>query len=1324
MRNLFLLLALIVAGVQSSWAQAFVKTYQYNNFTFDLYSDALYFSVAVLKEINGQETDVTVPAYIENEGRTYYVRCGEGTITNNYVKTLIFNGSYDFNYHMGTSSSNVYMSSGLSCSQLTNITFNTVTFYYGGISYLLNLNCPLLTDISFIGNVPTFPEFESYGISFPPYWSKICSARGENVTAHVKNWTQAECDQNHQNAYVWKDFAAVVPYSETPQTVNVNASVSDGGALQISGQSALTNGSQTYEVEKGSDLTFYAYPSSTNCQVAHVYVNGTDVIGQITTQSDGKLKYTITNLQENVTISVVGASYTNQTFVRLGGNGTASFTTKHEGQTKSYNIPANGVVTAPLYEFDSGGFIRFVVTTSGEETVEIFRNGINVTSIFEKSGTTYTFETDDWEANDLWFAFVENVLDEAIWTIKYTDQRQFITFKDAAVKTICLANWDTNGDGKLTMAEAAAVTSLNANGSSSSVFYNNTEITSFTELQYFTGLTSLKSAFYGCSALEEVVVPNGVTNLNSAFGECLALKTVVVPETVTNIERAFGLVINSENISSLEHVILPSGLETIGQYAFVKSGLKSIDIPENVTTIGTYAFHSCVNLKTLYIPSSVTSIKGFIPDMGNSLSFHNCTGLESIAVDAQNNNYKSPNGCNAIIEKSSNKLILGCRNTVIPDGVVRLGGYSFYKQPITSVVIPESVTAIEASCFYNCADLAMVECKSETPPSIASTSFSGISADAVLKVPSGCTEAYKAAGWKTQDEDGVFKQIVEAEKSVTWNITQGGGMAGTQVIITRNGEEEESTLSSAFTAVKINNVGVEKVTLKVPVGHVEQVTKYRVRLLSYDENQDAALRNYLRQKFNMSSTRIALLLQTLGYIPTYFDTEEEALVIVGELATFNATSNIVSSLINQAVSDNVPIKVIYNGVDITSQMTFGDPLYAIYEVPIANLLNSAWEVSFDTSHRQTFVRSGGMLTTDIQYAIYNHELTVEIPNGIVTTVDLPPYSDTSENLQLNIRVADGESFKVLRNGIDVTYVFDYDEEEGYRNYFHNGGNISDEMSIQNWGFNTRDAAVWEIVYKSVEEQMKTLRVSNTDQMEIVYERNYTDGTTIPEYFKNPETGEIAEYRELFFDDSDRENTSSIYLKVPIPESQPIRVLCNGEDVTYSKHDEWINENWVTYIASMTQDQTWDISYDTSHKQTFIVKGGLYPEVNYEYKTGDIFKGVQVGGITEVCLPDYNPDYDNTYADFTIGTLPNESFTALRNGVDVTDKFTKEVVSDNLWRYTFNFDNSDVAAALGVDLRDPAVWQITIGDTASYDLNNDNKVDISDVTKLVNKVLNR
>ena len=429
-----------------------------------------------------------------------------------------------------------------------------------------------------------------------------------------------------------------------------------------------------------------------------------------------------------------------------------------------------------------------------------------------------------------------------------------------------------------------------------------------------------------------------------------------------------------------------------------------------------------------------------------------------------------------------------------------------------------------------------------------------------------------------------------------------------------------------------------------------------------------------------------------------------------------------------------PVRVLVNGQDVSYQFSTmpndGDGFRLCYEVPVSELTNCSWDISYNTDHQQTFVVKGGtrdLLVDFDREILYGGPVFSIFRNDGPATIYLPPFnSEYNSNIDMMVYANAGEGVTIKRNGVDVTALFEEKAASGYKYYDLdiNDADFEGDNTVSQFGFDIRDAAVWEIVYKSVEEQMKTLRVSNLDQMEIVYERNYTDGSTASEYFKNAETGEIAKYVERIFDDSDRENTRFIYLHVPIPESQPIRVLCNGEDVTYSKHDEWINGDWVTYIASMTQDQTWDISYDTSHKQTFIVKGGLYPEVNYEYKAGDITKDVQVGGITEVCLPDYNPDYDNTYADFTIGTLPNESFTALRNGVDVTNKFTKEVVSDNLWRYTFNFDNSDVAAALGVDLRDPAVWQITIGDTGRYDLNNDNKVDISDVTKLVNKVLNK
>ena len=435
-----------------------------------------------------------------------------------------------------------------------------------------------------------------------------------------------------------------------------------------------------------------------------------------------------------------------------------------------------------------------------------------------------------------------------------------------------------------------------------------------------------------------------------------------------------------------------------------------------------------------------------------------------------------------------------------------------------------------------------------------------------------------------------------------------------------------------------------------------------------------------------------------------------------------------------ATNEAKPVRVLVNGQDVSYQfndmVNDGDGFRLCYEVPVSALTNCSWDISYNTDHQQTFVVKGGSRESLVEVervVLYGEPNLCIFRNDGPATIYLPPFnSEYNSNIDMVVYANAGEGVTIKRNGFDVTALFEEKAESGYKYYDLdiNDADFEGDNTVSQFGFDIRDAAVWEIVYRSIDEQMKTLRVSNLDQMEIVYERNYTDGSTASEYFKNSETGEIAKYVERFFDDSDRENTRFIYLHVPIPESQPIRVLCNGEDVTYSKHDEWINGDWVTYIVSMTQDQTWDISYDTSHKQTFIVKGGLYPKVNYEYKAGDISKDVQVGGITEVCLPDYNPDYDTSYADFTISTLPNESFTAFRNGVDVTDKFTKEVVSDNLWRYTFNFDNSEVAAALDVDLRDPAVWQITIGDTDRYDVNRDGKISIADVTKLVNKILGK
>ena len=109
-----------------------------------------------------------------------------------------------------------------------------------------------------------------------------------------------------------------------------------------------------------------------------------------------------------------------------------------------------------------------------------------------------------------------------------------IEFADANVKALCVANWDTNGDGELSEAEAAAVTDLGE------VFKNDTTITSFNELQYFTGLTEISAnAFYLCKYLNTVIIPENVTVIgSSAFMYCPRLASITIPESITSIPYA------------------------------------------------------------------------------------------------------------------------------------------------------------------------------------------------------------------------------------------------------------------------------------------------------------------------------------------------------------------------------------------------------------------------------------------------------------------------------------------------------------------------------------------------------------------------------------------------------------------------------------------------------------------------------------------------------------------------------------------------------------------------------------------------------------------
>ncbi len=398
-----------------------------------------------------------------------------------------------------------------------------------------------------------------------------------------------------------------------------------------------------------------------------------------------------------------------------------------------------------------------------------------------------------------------------------TSEASNIIFADANVKTLCVANWDTDGDGELNEAEAAAVTDLGT------VFTSNTNITSFDELQYFTGLTSIGgSAFWYCSGLTGVTIPNSVTSIgSSAFSGCSSLTSVTIPNSVTSIgEMAFngcsGLtsVTIPNSVTSISNnalaycfgltsVTIPNSVTSIGKYAFNGcSGLTSVTIGNSVTSIGSSAFYGCSSLRSVTIPNSVTII--------GSEAFYGCSGLTSISVASGNTKYDSRNNCNAIIETTSNILIAGCKNTTIPNSVTSIGssafsgcsdltsitipnsvmsiGYqafsycqgltsvtipnsvtsigkwAFYRcSGLTSVTIPNSLTSIGSEAFYYCSRLTSVVSKITTPFAFGSSAFRYIATNCTLTVPAGTKDAYIAAGWTEE----VFKGgIIEIDNHI------------------------------------------------------------------------------------------------------------------------------------------------------------------------------------------------------------------------------------------------------------------------------------------------------------------------------------------------------------------------------------------------------------------------------------------------------------------------------------------------------------------------------------------------------------------------------
>ena len=300
-----------------------------------------------------------------------------------------------------------------------------------------------------------------------------------------------------------------------------------------------------------------------------------------------------------------------------------------------------------------------------------------------------------------------------------------------------ISNTYENGQGVIIF--NGAITSIG-----DSAFYGCTTLTSMVLPNTVSSIG--KEAFRGCSSLKSISLGNSLYSIGDyAFRYCSSMQSFTIPKSVYTIgkqvfEGCTGAITvdskivetnyNSENApftstggwlygSKFSELIIGDNVTKVGDYALAYCNtLNKISIGHRVESIGAYAFYNCTSLKTATIHDRVASIGAGV--------FKGCTSLTSVSI---------PDSVTAIKEQT----FYGCssmKSLTIPNSITSIGKEAFYN--CTGELIVNSRVLVEGGCTLASSKFTKITI-CEGPTKISSTFIQNISTLSSINIPNSVT---------------------------------------------------------------------------------------------------------------------------------------------------------------------------------------------------------------------------------------------------------------------------------------------------------------------------------------------------------------------------------------------------------------------------------------------------------------------------------------------------------------------------------------------------------------------------------------------------------